>query len=67
MKIRALAKLENVTGNLSKETGNFCTNWQLFQAMDCLLYKTTASIQNTDKRTALPIVMKLVVEGAHQI
>jgi len=29
MKILALAKLENVTGNLSKETGNFCINWQL--------------------------------------
>jgi len=26
MKIHALAKLENVTGNLSKETGNFCSN-----------------------------------------
>jgi len=30
MKIHALAKLENVTGNLSKETDNFCCNWQLF-------------------------------------
>jgi len=29
MKIHALAKLENVTVNLSK-TGNFCINWQLF-------------------------------------
>jgi len=30
MKIYALAKLEYVTNNLSKVTGNFCINWQLF-------------------------------------
>jgi len=29
MKIHALAKLEKFTDNLSKETGNFCCNWQL--------------------------------------
>ena len=31
MKIHALAKLENVTGNLSKETGNFCSNGNYFR------------------------------------
>ena len=30
MKIHALAKIENVAGNLSKEASNFCINWQLF-------------------------------------
>jgi len=30
MKIHAVTKLKNVTGNLWKETGNFCINWQLF-------------------------------------